>query len=303
MKKLTVSMALLALVAGLLLSGCGNSADNTPGGSAGTTEPIQLEAGKEIKISADGKVTSGDAVISEGGAGSVATGCEITVKEDGTIIVTTDEGDFSVCKNYEVIIPAKKEQVVQVSTPTGETLSTKGSGVALGGITVKDTGAVQMSQGIVSKEADKVVFSTKSGDFIIMPENAMARAVSACQVQKPNGTVVQVKDALTILDGKAQILANGTVATGEAAVSMLEQTATIATADGIYTVVQEEVVVAEETKVVLPVAVLNPAGEVISDGKAVISDGNISVTEEGDLLTSSGTVSVGDTGVTVTPIK
>lgn len=145
MKKLTVSMALLALVAGLLLSGCGNSAANTPGGSTGTTEPIQLEAGKEIKISADGKVTSGDAVISEGGAGSVATGCEITVKEDGTIIVTTDGGDFSVCKNYEVIIPAKKEQVVQVSTPTGETLSTKGSGVALGGITVKDTGAVQMS--------------------------------------------------------------------------------------------------------------------------------------------------------------
>ena len=303
MKKLTASIALLALLTGLLLCGCKNSAGDTMGSSTGTTEPIQLESGKEIKIAADGKVTAGDTVISQGGAGSVATGCEITVKEDGTIIVTTDEGDYSVCKNYEITIPAKTEQAVQVSTPTGEIISTKGSGVALGGVTVKDTGAVQMSQGTVTKEAGKVVFSTKNGDYIIKPENALAKAASACQVQKPDGTVVQVNDALTILDGKAQILADGTVKTGQAAVSMLEETAVIATTEGVYTVTAEEIVVAEETKVLLPVAVLDPFGEVISDGKAVIQEGSICVTEEGNLITNSGTVTVDNTGVTVTPIK
>lgn len=296
MKKLAVCLLFLTLVTGLLLGGCSHPPLNAAGGSA---DPIQVESGKEIKISADGKVTSAGAVISEGG---VATGCEITVKADGTIVVSTDEGDYSVCKNYQLTIPAKTEQVVQVSTPAGDTLLAKGSGVSLGGVTVQEDGAVQISQGTVSKEADQVVFSTKIGDYRITPENARTRAFHACQVQDPDGTVVTVTDSLTILDGKAKILANGTVSTGEASVSMLEKTATIATAEGVYTVSSEEVVTAAETIVVLPVAVLNPAGEVISDGKAVIRDGSISVTENGDLLTSSGMVTVSDTGVTVTPI-
>ena len=300
MKKLIAYSVLLTLVAGLILSGCGSNDSGSTGGASGS---IQLDSGTEIKISADGKVTSGDAVLSEGGAGSVATGCEITVKSDGTIIVTTDEGDYSVCKQYELTIPAKKEQVVQVSTPTGETVRATGSGLAFGGVTVQETGAVQMSHGTLTMDAGKVIFSTKQGNYLIIPANTRIRSAGVCQVQKPDGTVVTVADSLTILDGKAKILANGTVSTGEASVSMLEKTATIATAEGIYTVSAEEVVVAEETKVVLPVAVLNPAGEVISTGKAVISDGNITVTENGDLLTSSGKVTVGDSGVTVTPIQ
>lgn len=304
MRKLQIFGIILAICT--LLAACGGPQANAPisGGEA-----VQVEAGKEVKISADGKVSSGDQVLSEGGRGSVATGCDITVRSDGTIVVSTEKGDYSVCKDYPVTIPAKTAQTVQVSTPEGQKLTVSGSGFAADQVIVTESGAVETSQGSIKKDADKVVFSTEDGDYTILPATAVVRLLStrsagACQVKKPNGEVVQVREPLSILSGSAMILPDGTVETADGMVSMLQDTATITTKAGVYTVRQEETVIAEETTVVLPVAVLDPAGNVISnDGKTLIPEGNIVVQSDGSLMTVSGTICVGENGVSVKPLE
>ena len=261
-----------------------------------------LDLDGDIIISSDGTITCNGTVISGSTNTNLKSSAEYVIKPDGTVIVRTKDNEYVINKDVDVVIPAKEADIPQITTSSNNIYSIPLDGINVGDTTINHDCSIDSGDNkIYANEAGDMVISTANGDYVINKKKVLPLSSNddAVTVTLPDGQTVGVDNIMDIISG-ISINLDGSITIDGGIISNSDEGITLSTELGDYSANVNNVTISAEEIKNLVYQITGKDGNVLD---LINLARDITIDDNGNIVTPNGTITIEDGKVTVVAPK